>query len=71
MRWILTAVAAITGYLLGGFGGMEIAGEYAPEFDFFGFKGHMGGLVLGALIGASAAGIIMFIAVRDLELPRR
>ena len=47
MRWILTAVAAIAGYVMGGFGGMELAGEYAPEFELFGLKGYLAGLVLG------------------------
>lgn len=66
MRWILTAVAAIAGYIMGGFGGMELLGEYAPEFEIFGLKGHMAGLVLGAAIGGIVAGGVMFFAIRDL-----
>ncbi len=66
MRWILTAVAAIAGYIMGGFGGMELAGEYAPEFELFSLKGYLAGLVLGAAIGGILAGGVMFFALRDL-----
>ena len=66
MRWLFTAVAAIAGYIMGGFGGMELIGEYAPNFEFFQFKGHIAGLVLGAAIGGVVAGAVIFIALRDL-----